>query len=239
MNISNDLNNVINILKNKRVLIIGPAPELKGKKKNEFFKQFDIICGLNQLYNLNDDDYSERIDILFSTTNPESIQEVNNNKNQICKKNIKYIIGTNKWNKTREININSFNTFCSIIKQIDNKIINYDISELANNIDIYFKISNNHSGAHTGTIALIFLLSLPLKELYIDGITFYNNNSFGVVHSTNYFTIAKDKKYIMKENTHSLSMENQKNLVNHYIKNCKFHVDFDENYCPLIKNNIK
>ena len=43
----------------------------------------------------------------------------------------------------------------------------------------------------------------------------------------------------MKENTHSLSMENQKNLVNHYIKNCKFHVDFDENYCPLIKNNIK
>ena len=118
MNISNDLNNVINILKNKRVLIIGPAPELKGKKKNEFFKQFDIICGLNQLYNLNDDDYSERIDILFSTTNPESIQEVNNNKNQICKKNIKYIIGTNKWNKTREININSFNTFCSIIKQL-------------------------------------------------------------------------------------------------------------------------
>lgn len=235
------MDKIIDMFKNKRVVLIGPAPELHGKNKNKFFKNFDIVCGVNQLYNLNDCDYCERIDILFNTTNPECISELNNNIDQINKKKIKYIIGTNKWNKSRPLNISSFNTFCKIVTDINSDIECFDISQLANNIDRSFNISQSSSGAHTGTIALAFLLKLPLKELYIDGITFYNNNKFGVVHNKGYFSNThanRAQTFILKGNSHALSMNNQIQFINSGIKTCKFKIDFDESYCPLIKNNV-
>lgn len=241
MNIEDNLDEVINLLKGKRVILIGPAPELQGKNKNEFFKQFDIICGVNQLYNLDDNDFSERIDILFNTTNPQCIEELHNNKNNIIGKNIKYIICTNKWNKTRPININSFNNYCKLINTINPNIKCFNISDVANSIDKIFNISHNSSGAHTGTISLAFLLKLPLKELYIDGFTFYNNNKFGMVHSKGYFSCthaSRDKTFILKNNTHSLSMSKQIQFINAEIKSCNFKIGFDKKYCPLINNKF-
>ena len=59
------MENLINILKDKRVILVGPAPYLQNKKRGKFIEDYDIVCGIGSTYNLNCEDYGNRIDILF------------------------------------------------------------------------------------------------------------------------------------------------------------------------------
>ena len=58
------MENLINILKNKRVVLVGPAPYLNDKKRGKIIESYDIVCGVGSTYNLNSEDYGNRIDIL-------------------------------------------------------------------------------------------------------------------------------------------------------------------------------
>lgn len=219
---------------NKRVIIVGPSPHLIDKNKGEFIDTYDIVCGVNNLYNLNNNDYGSRIDVLFETTNNESIDILQQSKNKFTSKNIKYLIGTHRRNHNE--NKISYENFCRLCNMYTNDtMICHNISNFSTMIEEDYlkkRIIYPLAGCHTGTIALLFLLQLPLKELYIEGITFYNNGKFGYCWPVEY-----QNRTNLSGNSHQISILDQKNLVNTFINKCNFKVDFDENYCPLKKNN--
>ena len=218
------------IFKNKRIVIIGPASELQMKDKTYFFSTFDLIVNINGTYIL-DDKYGERCDVLFNTTNDLSIDRLIKNKNCIKNKNIKYLIGTNIGNE--DFNKHRWIKYCSVTKNINKNIKCFDISKYCKFSETNFnKTFNYDCQLHTGTFALIFLLSCELKELYIDGITFYNDGKFGKVWNNNYH---ENLKYL-HINTHKGTMDMEKKIINLLISKAPFKVNFDESYCPLKKN---
>ena len=217
-----------NIFKNKRVVLIGPAPELELKNKADFFNTFDLICGVNSTYNLGDN-YGERIDILFNTTNPGSCKLLSDNINKKKLATIKYLLGTNKNNKNK--NKNAFIKYSKILGNINRDIKCFDISDFCNKIEYdNDKTKNITCQFHTGTFAIAFLLHCDLTELYIDGITFYNNGRFGNVWAKGYFTTNN-----LLNNSHKGTMQHELEYINDLISNTEFKVDFDEEYCPLKK----
>ena len=222
--IANEINNFLN---NKKVVIIGPCPELQNKNKTDFFNTFDIICSVNDTYIL-DDNYGSHIDILFNTTNSLSLEYLKKNENSFKYKNIKYLLGTNK-NNTKQ-NKQNWEAYCKIAKNINNELNIYNIEEITNYID---NIVKQPSHFHTGVFALTFLLLCNLKELYIDGFTFYNNGKFGKVWNKKYHLNG-----FLESNTHvnGCTVQEEIEFINNLISNANFPVNFDETYCPLNKN---
>ena len=218
-----------NIFKNKKVVVIGPSPELENLNKTDFFSTFDLIVNINGTYIL-DDKYGKRCDVLFNTTNESSIKKLIQNKECIINKKIKYLIGTHLCNK-RQIQKKNWHEYCAIVKNINQNIICYDISDFSNDCEkFYNKYTGNKCQFHTGTFTLAFLLSCELKELYIDGITFYNDGKFGKVWNNKY------QNRQLQGNTHKGTMQMEKDFINSLISKAPFKVNFDESYCPLKKN---
>lgn len=216
-----------NFLNNKKVVIIGPSPELALKNKSKFFDSFDIICSVNDTYIL-DDNYGSHIDILFNTTNNNALEYLKKNENNFISKNIKYLLGTNKINTKQ--NKDNWESYCEITKKYNNKLNIYNIEDFTNYID---NIVKQPSHFHTGIFALTFLLLCNLKELYIDGFTFYNNGKFGQVSNKKYHLNG-----FLESNTHvnGCTVQEEIEFINNLISNVNFPVNFDETYCPLNKN---
>ena len=214
-------------LNNKKVVIIGPCPELAFKNKSKFFDSFDVICSVNETYIL-DNNYGSHIDILFNTTNNSCLQYLKKYENNFISKNIKYLLGTNKGNTKK--NKHNWDSYYEIIKKKNNKLNIYNIENFTNYID---NIVKQPSHFHTGVFALTFLLLCNLKELYIDGFTFYNNGKFGQVWNKKY-----NLNGFLESNTHvnGCTIQEEIEFINNLISKANFHVNFDETYCPLNKN---
>ena len=227
------MENLINILKNKRVVLVGPAPYLNDKKRGKIIESYDIVCGVGSTYNLNSEDYGNRIDILFSTTNDLSIKDIH--KDNIISKNIKYIIGTNKRNKT--INRPNFLNFYNIINKISNRDVScFDISDYTTMLEAKcckcsIQQARQHDGLHTGSFVISYLLSLPIKELRIEGMTFFNSGKFGYIHNKDYHL---DKHHFLNGNSHPmLKIQDEISFVKNIIKNSKIPISYDDKYLKL------
>tara|TARA_B100000902_G_scaffold364861_1_gene385210 strand:- start:4853 stop:5536 length:684 start_codon:yes stop_codon:yes gene_type:complete len=221
------------ILKDKRVVLVGPAPYLADQKRGKIIEDYDIVCGLGSLFNLKNEDYGNRIDILFNTANCHWGRDWN--KNNFISKNIKYFVGTNKRNKT--INSQAFTSFCDKIKEVSKKKVEfYDLSDYTTLLEskccnCSIQQARQHDGLHTGSFVISYLLSLPIKELRIEGMTFYNSGKFGYGHNKDYHL---DKHYFLTYNSHpALSIKDEMIFVKNIIKQSKIPVSYDNNYFKI------
>ena len=57
------------IIKNKRVAIVGPSSSLENKNMGSLIDTYDIVIKINNFSNLPSSDYGNKIDILFCSFN--------------------------------------------------------------------------------------------------------------------------------------------------------------------------
>lgn len=62
----NDFKELAEYFKGKSVAIVGPAPDLIGQNKGKEIDNYDIVCKVGQMFNVDDsENYGMKCDILF------------------------------------------------------------------------------------------------------------------------------------------------------------------------------
>jgi hypothetical protein len=155
-----------NFLKDKKVCIVGPAPHLIDSNKSEFIESYDIIVRLNRSFPVSkkrEKDIGKRTDIFYNCLNPEPDSGGSLNLDLI-KNNVKYLSMPYPDIFPFNIDIARFNYFNN----------NYNIPFHIMDLETY-KIVSSEMGTrpNTGVLAIIDILSYPVKELYVTGISFF------------------------------------------------------------------
>ena len=156
----------IDLIKDKTIALVGPSCYLEGKNKGKLIDSNDIVIKINNYYKLPENDYGEKVDILFY------------NFSEIPKysKKIKYIVqGHPPTVVKNKIMFNQSIKYNNIIH------VRYPF-ELLNNY-IKYQIYNTGSRKTTGFFVIGFLFSNLniVKKLSIFGIDFCFNK-----YSTSY-----------------------------------------------------
>jgi len=160
----------LNILKDANVAIVGPSSYLQGMGMGEHIDSFDLVVRINNLHESDDkhvnSDFGKRTDIIYYDGSFNS-----DRLSSYTRSNPKYIVCSYpecEWffeSRCRE----GFNTVKS---QFESRIVQCDFyNKLKLDLDSNLKVRPN-----SGLIAILDLLSFPLKSLFITGIDFYRNS---------------------------------------------------------------
>lgn len=154
-------------LKNKTVAIVGPATTLHMSQKGDFIDTFDVICRLGQHMVDTQEmakDCGSRNDICFSGPNLLYVQ-----KDILNRTSPKFICFPRKNIREPEF----YEDLINQIYQINNKIDSFHIgNSFSSSVEQEMGTSPN-----TGILAVAFLLTLPIKHLFVCGFDFYQNKT--------------------------------------------------------------
>jgi len=156
---------MINYLKNKKVIIVGPAGYLEGKSLGKYIDSFDVVIRLNYaMLNENYEDYGKRTDILYNylSEDPHGCVDVLDNR----------LIKAAKESKAKYV----VTTFSKQALLIDYKYkIGNDKKHIMLEREFFDSIKNNLLNApNTGIVAITHLLTFGINSLNIIGFDFYN-----------------------------------------------------------------
>tara|TARA_B100001057_G_scaffold500688_1_gene617171 strand:+ start:11567 stop:12322 length:756 start_codon:yes stop_codon:yes gene_type:complete len=171
-----DFEELADFFKGKRVAIVGPAPDLVGQNKEEEIDNYDIICKVGEMFNINDTiNYGTKCNVLFLGCFPNLEDHKSHKPKNINKKNIQKIICPIK---------SCIPGIYDVHKRDIWKHYNYLKSELPEinfyNIGILSCLFDNEAKTRStlGTFAINFLLKQDLKELGIYGFTWYKTSGY-------------------------------------------------------------
>ena len=191
-NTSNTLNSselFISLVKNKRVIIVGPSITVQECNLGTFINNFDIIIRLNKSLPIPSKMFQhigDRTDILYNSLNTSDFPGENNTGPLFFKQqNIKYVRCPYPPIPPFQEDIKSF---CRKNKNV----INFG------HIDTLFyqKIENSlGTRPYTGTCAIADLLRCDVKQLYVMGIDFYTYK-----HSFYYRNVSRTKLKKLQNN---------------------------------------
>ena len=155
--------------KGKSVAIVGPAPDLIGQNKGTEIDEYDIVCKVGWMYNMNDpENYGKKINVLFNGCfpNADPKEKFLNMDRVICpiKPCIPGILDVHRRNIWEHYNY--------LKKELPNIKFN-NIGLLSCEFDNKYK-----TRATLGTFAINFLLKQDLKKLGIYGFTWYKNSGY-------------------------------------------------------------
>jgi len=170
-------NTLSNLIENKKVALVGPAPNLVNQNNGELIDSYDVVIRVNQKFDLSPDqekDYGSKTDILIGSFNENNIKECYNNINHIFK--YKQIIGVMPSYKYPP----TINFFKYLKKNKKDCFILDDGY-------IYKVFREVGTVVNSGLMSIILLLNYNIKELYITGFTFYNMGNFGKIYYDDYF----------------------------------------------------
>jgi len=149
-------------VRDKRVIIVGPASYLVGKCMGELIDSYDIVVRLNKSIPLPDElkkDVGTRTDILYNCLHPDSVGEISYQRF----KEVDFLVCPYPPKTAFLMDIIRFK------RQNNGKIPFRHIDlEYYNQVE-----SKMGTRPNTGTCAILDLLRFPIKELYITGITFF------------------------------------------------------------------
>jgi len=164
-----------NILKNKSIAIVGPAPSLEKKKLGKFIDSHDIVIRINEFISEeNFLDYGSRTDILFLNLNNHSV-DINKKmfeKRKKSSKNIQLIVCPRN-----SLHVSPFHEKNFVKKE--NIFKNFNL--IGTNIEL-FHIGNRKNkhledliGCHptVGTLALALLNEIEVKNIFVAGFSWY------------------------------------------------------------------
>lgn len=147
-----------NFLKDKSVILVGPAPTLRGKNKGDWINSFDVVVRTNGAIMLLDNedfvkDYGSRCDILYS--NVQFHREMKPFPIQAWADifglqflNIKIILGSYRQDYSKIVTVRTLQHIEQRLKPII-------------------------KGLLMGPIVITDLLDFPLNSLYVTGMDFY------------------------------------------------------------------
>jgi hypothetical protein len=201
---------------NKKVAIIGPSPSVRNNENGEFIESnYDIIVRINKQWehDIELNKYiGERTDVLYNCISmcPESGGIIDTN--YVIEHGIKYIISSIK--------------YCYNDKQQRDKLF-HDENRL--NQHVFFHLNNNGlvpfgivdsskytkwdtdagTRINTGLIAILDILHMDVKEVYVKGFTFFKDG-----YLNNYRSIVNGKP---------VNEQNSNIEVNKFMKKCGNH----------------
>ena len=162
------------LIKNKKIIYVGPSPHLRGKGMGSFIDSFDLVIRINQAFEIPEsdcEDYGSRTDILMNCLNINKIKALGNNVE--FARSLKYIV-------------------CPMVSMWDVKrvedFLNLVGTPWHNVSDGYlFKVFKEvGTTCNTGLMGIITLLNYDIKQLHVTGMTFFNMNKFGKIYYDKY-----------------------------------------------------
>lgn len=171
------------LLKDKRVVIIGPAPHLLKKNLGELFDTYDVVCRVNDIIPPPDiqQDYGTRTDIMFHNCGTPWMSGLRRKIDTASEafKNLRMVVCPVIKSDHSENNYLSWgddytSNVVSNFESINQHGCPFYWIGVKNYKEIYSKIKIEFTA---GLAAIILLLHSPLKELLVTGFTFYAEGS--------------------------------------------------------------
>jgi len=155
------------LVKDKRVIIIGPGATVKDDCSSIDVDSYDLVCRLNVHWRLHDGDHKvlgKRTDIIYHCLN----------ENQYTSADLKFWMDNNiKMVSRADIDyLGPVRKVVTFIKRNENVKYVPEIVPYEFYLDYKTKLGCNPS---TGTLAIFHLLSMPLKSLSVAGFDFYQS----------------------------------------------------------------
>jgi len=200
--------NIENIVTNKRVALVGPAPSLIGLGDGNLIDSYDVVVRVNQKFKLstkNEKDYGSRNDILIGSFNSENIKECDKNYEYI--KSFQHIIGVMPSSNYQP----KINFFEKLIRDGVN-------STRLNDRYIYKVFKDVGTVPNSGLMGIIFLMNYNIKELYVAGLTFYNMGKFGDIYYDDYKDSVESSGQNIDKDSHAHKIHKQKPQIEYFKK---------------------
>jgi hypothetical protein len=174
-NINNDY---YNYLKNKRVVIVGPAPSIVNSEQMKLINSYDVVVRINKAHPIPENmkiDIGSRTDILYNclNTHPECGGKLDMS---VLKNDIQWLCCPYPPIDPFKKDINKFN--------YANKQHNIKFHHIDTNL-YNLLAEKTESRPNSGICAMIDLLSFDIKELYITGFTFFKGGYYSAYRSYN------------------------------------------------------
>jgi len=209
---------LINLITNKRVAIVGPADYINKeltKEHGEYIDNFDIVIRLNSMIKYPEEHnldlskyYGKKFNILASSF------WYHNDDPILVKKNYNRFVNYNNYKDINEniilfenINRNLFNHIYQNFKSsfdkhnnfyycnIPNFVYNNEIIKYLNNITTFKKTPT------TGLLAIISILLMKPSELYVSGVSMYKDKKYNAYYDYyNEMPIEENKKLCNNSN---------------------------------------
>jgi hypothetical protein len=171
-----DFKELAEYFKGKSVAIVGPAPDLIGQNKGIEIDEYDIVCNVGEMFNINDTiNYGEKCDVLFLGCFPNLEDHKSHESKNINKRKINRIVCPIKPCIPGILDVHKRDIWghYNYLKKELPKIKFNNIGLLSCNFDNTFK-----TRATLGTFAINLLLKQDLKKLGIYGFTWYKTSGY-------------------------------------------------------------
>jgi hypothetical protein len=176
---------LLKLVENKRVVLIGPAPYLKGSNRGSEFDKADIIARPNEIIPPRHlrKDYGSRTDIFFSnfgtTWMPGIERKIALDDHEEYFKKIKLVVGSAIKSDYSETNYLSWpDDYISNIPRNFQSINSHNLKFYWIGVRDYKRLYNSIGVEfNTGIAAISILAHYPLKELHLAGFTFYHGGN--------------------------------------------------------------
>jgi hypothetical protein len=238
------MNNVelLNLVRDKKVAIVGPAPHLTGKKIGNLIDSYDVVVRVNYFQTPKETkkDYGSRTDIMFHNFGTPWLPALKELIYQYPEDfdNIKVLGCPVIKSEHSEINFLSWpdDYVSNVVRNCEeinkNKVPFYWIG-VPKYKQFYREIGCE---PYSGTLVISILLSLTIKELFITGFTFYKNAK---TPEELYFDGYKTKNHKNKMPGHS--EDSSEKSFNYFIKTYKENMDVisvDDVLDKIIKDSV-
>lgn len=169
---------LLKLVENKRIALIGPAPYLAGKNEGGYIDDYDVIIRPNQFHipEKLKKNYGSRTDIMFhnfATPHMAGIEDLIKTYPEDFSKLKMMGCLTIRSDRGQDILSLPNNYISDVVRNFD-KINKYNIPFYWIGVPDYKKIYNElDSEPYTGILSIAILLKYPIKELFLSGYTFY------------------------------------------------------------------
>ena len=215
-----NLNNIIfsKFLLNKKIIIVGPAKYLIGKKMGKFIDNFDIVIRIKKSFPINPDlseDLGTKTNILLSSLKTTRVKDINRKSYYQNNFNKEDII---KMNELLNFILFPYPTIIEPFTKFYNQYlllttINTILVTGTNKLTEYQKFIKKLDTTPTIFMcALWYLLLYNFKELYIIGITFQKDGYYEEYKTEEMFKAAQ-KRTLNKKKKKSSIHDMEKELI--------------------------
>lgn len=158
-------------VRDKTVVLVGPAPSIIGTKQGKYIDSFDIIIRLNKALPIPEhlkEDIGSKTDILYNCLNPKPHCGGKINFEVLKKNNVEYLCCPYPPIYPFKKNIDAF-------KKNNKGFIKFKHFDT----DYYLRLKKwMHTNPNTGVCAILDILRYPIKSLYVTGITFFKGGYY-------------------------------------------------------------
>ena len=163
-------------LKNKRVVIVGPSSHIVNSNQGALIDSYDVVVRISHGYiipKIFENHIGTRTDIIYDSMLPQKGSGVTMPLDDL-KDKVKWICASYPAEK-------HFQDILNVKKKVKDKILFHIVNKkFWQGLTSYMKVP------HGGTVAILDILRYDISELFVTGITFYQNSKNNVHYYNGY-----------------------------------------------------